>query len=71
MLANYCFSLVVIFTCLLSANNYVGADENYADSLTKIGQGMGNINDAESLTKIGQGVGHTMNIYYWYDCTNT
>lgn len=24
-----------------------------------------NENDAESITKIGQGVGHIMNIYYW------
>lgn len=35
---------------LLSADNHVKASEN----------------DAESITKIGQGVGHVMNIYYWY-----
>ncbi|XP_053602091.1 thioredoxin reductase-like selenoprotein T homolog CG3887 [Plodia interpunctella] len=27
-----------------------------------------NENDAESITKIGQGVGHIMNIYYCYSC---
>lgn len=23
-------------------------------------------NEADTITKIGQGVGHTMNIFYWY-----
>lgn len=33
----------------MSADNYVQANEN----------------DVESISKIGQGVGHIMNIYYW------
>lgn len=27
---------------------------------------LANENDAESISKIGQGVGHIMNIYYWF-----
>lgn len=48
-----CMSLSLAFLCLcliLSADQFVRANEN----------------DAESITKIGQGMGHIMNIYYWY-----
>lgn len=42
--------ILLAITCfILSSDNYVQANDN----------------DAESLTKIGQGVGHIMNIYYW------
>lgn len=48
---NFGIGIIAIFiTCLiLSADIYVQASEN----------------EAESITKIGQGVGHIMNIYYW------
>lgn len=42
--------ILLVITCfVITSDHYVQASEN----------------DAESLTKIGQGVGHIMNIYYW------
>lgn len=50
---NFCITLSflsIVITCIiLSSDNYAQASEN----------------EAESITKIGQGVGHIMNIYYW------
>lgn len=50
MLSTTSFGVAVILACfVIAADNYVEASEN----------------DADSITKIGQGVGHIMNIYYW------
>ncbi|KAJ8726331.1 hypothetical protein PYW07_001029 [Mythimna separata] len=54
--SNFCISLsflTIVITCIiLSSDNYAQGSEN----------------EAESITKIGQGVGHIMNIYYCYSC---
>ncbi|XP_068621629.1 thioredoxin reductase-like selenoprotein T homolog CG3887 [Battus philenor] len=46
-------SIAIVFLCfILSVDNFTRANEN----------------DAESISKIGQGMGHIMNIYYCYSC---
>lgn len=42
-------TLMLTISCLL-IHNCTGSNEN----------------EAESVSKIGQGVSHTMNIFYWY-----